>query len=72
VDGTEPFEMLVDENLRLYAQQVQLVDLLADLAHRRYLWQELTTRIIREKAALQVSLDRLRVEMRRYTRAQLE
>ncbi len=45
-----------------------LADLLADLAYRRYLWQILMTQMIREKAALQATNERLREELSRYTR----
>ena len=60
------------EAARLHGLSCTLVDLLAEIAAHRHHWQALTTRLIREKAALHAVNDRLREELRRYTARHVE
>lgn len=70
MDGTE-YDALRAETMRLQFVCLHLLELLAELSYRRTLWKPLMTQLIREKAALQVTNDRLREELRRYTSAQV-
>ncbi len=66
MDGSEDV-VLLEEIERLEVVQARLVELVADMAFRQALWQEMMTVRFREAAALRATNDRLRDELRRYT-----
>lgn len=68
MDGTE-YDALRAETMRLHFVALQLVELLAEAVARRHLFGAVMAQAIRDKAALQLANDRLREELRRYTRA---
>jgi hypothetical protein len=63
--------MLETEDERVERIQADLIDLLADLTMRQAVWQHMMTDRLREIAALRAINDRLRDELRRYTRARV-
>ncbi len=71
MDFTEPADDHTADWMRAEHRALVMVEILADTAWRRHLWQSLVTQLIREKAALQLSNERLREELRRYTSAQV-